>query len=176
MGEPSSGVQEMLQRAHELVQEGFDVRAAFGETAGDTVQVFAVRASHHELPWGMQLMAGLFGLTNGATVRLFPGHDSPLAMVVLNINDAQTRKSNIFVQLHDLAMAGDEQSAKLHAIAKDAHRVQAEAAAAGGARRALRRRLRQTRRVRMQMVAGPGAGCRKQPVQAAQHGRALLRD
>jgi hypothetical protein len=133
MVESASGVQEMLQHAHEIVQKEFDVHAAFGKTAGDMVQVFAVRASHHELPWGMQLMAGLFGMTNGATVSLFPGHDSPLAMVVLNINDAQTRKSNIFVQLHNLAMAGDEQSAKLHAKAKDAHRVQAEAAAAEGA-------------------------------------------
>ena len=111
----------MRQGAHEIVQNEFDV-----------IHLFVLRGSHHELPWSMQLMAGLFGLTNGATVFLFPGSHSPLAMVVLNINDAQTRKSNVFVQLHDLALAADEHSAKLYARAREEHRAHSEATQVSG--------------------------------------------
>ena len=75
----------------------------------------------------MQLMVGLFGLTNGATVSLLPGSHSPFAMVVLNINDAQTRKSNVFVELRVSALAAEEHSAKLYARARQEHRAHSEA-------------------------------------------------
>ncbi len=126
MAAPAVDIQKVFHKAHEIVEKDFDVHAAFGKSAGDVVQLFAIRGSHHALPWGMQLMVCVFGLTNGAVLSFFPGGDSPLTMVVLNINDAQTRKCNIFVQLHDLALAGNEHSAKLHDRAKEAHRAQSD--------------------------------------------------
>ena len=50
MGDPQD-VQQMLQDAHEMVQNEFDVRAAFGQSGGDIIHLFALRGSHHEIPW-----------------------------------------------------------------------------------------------------------------------------
>ena len=72
MATPAVDAQKLLHKAHEIVEKDFDAHAAFGKRAGDVVQLFAIRGSHHALPWGMQLMAGVFGLTNGAALISFP--------------------------------------------------------------------------------------------------------
>ena len=53
----------------------------------------AARASHHEFPYAMNVLAQLVGCTNGASTEIFPAVKSPLMLLIFNINIPQTRKS-----------------------------------------------------------------------------------
>ena len=43
----------------------------------------------------MNLITGFAGCCNGATISIFPGHDSPLNVISLLVNYPQTRKSQM---------------------------------------------------------------------------------
>ena len=82
-----------MARAWAVVDQSYSASDVLGPTASQTVLRMATRAAHHDLPVGLSLMAGLVACTNGASIEIFPGSASPLALAVLNVNFPQTRKS-----------------------------------------------------------------------------------
>ena len=82
--------------AWDAVDEDYRSGDILGPTAADVIMQHAVRASHHEFPFGMTVMAQLFACTNGATTEVFPGVESPLVLPIISNNYPQTRKSSGF--------------------------------------------------------------------------------
>ena len=58
-------------------------------------QTWAVRASHHEFPYALNMLSLMCPLTNGARVSIFPTSPSPLVAFTINVNYSQTRKSSV---------------------------------------------------------------------------------
>ena len=67
----------------------------------------AARASRHDLPMALSLMAGLVARANGAQVQAFPGSVSPLTLCVVNVNYPQAKKSAAFPALAKIGSAID---------------------------------------------------------------------
>ena len=81
-----------MKRGWDIVDEKFKSDVILGEKASSVLVRHAARASHHEFPFSMNVMAQLFSCTNGATTDIFPGTKSPLMMTMFNSNYPQTRK------------------------------------------------------------------------------------
>jgi hypothetical protein len=82
-----------FKRTWDLVDAKYMAEELLGRLAAQTILVYSTRASHHDLPFALSVMAGLFSCTNGAKVAVFPGDASPLMLCVINVNYPQTRKS-----------------------------------------------------------------------------------
>ena len=79
---------------YDVVDEDYDSQEALGRKASQAILRLASRASHHEFPFGMSVLAQLCACTNGALTAIFPGDPCPVVLPVLNINLPQTRKSS----------------------------------------------------------------------------------
>ena len=120
-----------MEASWKLIEDNYDAVEIFGEKATQMLVPLAVRASHHELPLALSLMAGLAACSNGACVQVFPGSLSPLMMCVLNVNYPQTRKSAAFSILNKIGHAID--TAVLSAAQRaERHLLQEDAEAEGG--------------------------------------------
>ncbi|CAK0852636.1 unnamed protein product, partial [Prorocentrum cordatum] len=97
-----------MKEAWEVVDKHFDPEDILGSVVADVVSKHAVRASQHELPCAMSMMAGCISMANGGGVSAFPNSPSPLAMAVLNTNYPQTRKSAITAAVAMLGRAMDK--------------------------------------------------------------------
>ena len=82
-----------MRAVWDIVDDGYNARVALGETASQAILTLAARASHHEFPFGMGVLAHLCACTNGALTNIFPGDPSPVVLPVVNLNYPQTRKS-----------------------------------------------------------------------------------
>ena len=100
--------QEEMQNCWTWVDEQYDSKVILGEAASQAVLLWSTQASHHEFPFGMSVMASLFGCTNGAQLQLFPNASNPLMMPVINTNYPQTRKSSTFSSTTSVTKAIDE--------------------------------------------------------------------
>ena len=85
-----------MRAVWDYVDEAYCSRDILGAKVADALLVHAARASHHEFPFGMTVLAQLMSCTNGATSEFFPGVDSPIVLPIFNINFPQTRKSSGF--------------------------------------------------------------------------------
>jgi hypothetical protein len=64
-------------------------------------QTWAVRASHHEFPYALNMLSLMCPLTNGARVSIFPTSPSPLVAFTINVTsfaDSITRELDKIVQ------------------------------------------------------------------------------
>ncbi|CAK0857312.1 unnamed protein product, partial [Prorocentrum cordatum] len=82
------------QAIYDVVGEDYDSQEALGRKASQAILRLASRASRHEFPFGMGVLAQLCACTNGAFAAIFPGGPCPAALPVLSINQPQTRKSS----------------------------------------------------------------------------------
>ena len=93
----SDGRQEVVDYRKEMelargfVDDNFSLQAIYGRRGAQIILRMATRASHHEMPFGLTVQAGLLSSTNGACIEAFPGNTSPLSMIFININVPQTR-------------------------------------------------------------------------------------
>ena len=74
------------------VDEKYDSQCTLGRPALQILMMLVARASHHEFPYGMSVMANLCSSTNGATTEAFLGVHSLVVLLVFSVNDPQTRK------------------------------------------------------------------------------------
>ena len=82
-----------MRKSWELVEDKFQGAELLGKKAFEILSLHAARASHHQFPYSMNVLAQLVSCTNGATTEVFPGTQSPLMMTNFNNNYPQTRKS-----------------------------------------------------------------------------------
>ena len=74
------------------VDDKYDSQCILGRPALQILMMLVARASHHEFPYGMSVMANLCSSTNGATTEAFLGVHSLVVLLVFSMNDPQTRK------------------------------------------------------------------------------------
>lgn len=86
---------ELREIAWDLVDRNFCVEQVFGARGADVICRGAARSSVHEFGYSLCLEAALLGCCNGASIAAWPGKATPLSLVVLLANPAQTRKSQI---------------------------------------------------------------------------------
>lgn len=79
----------------EEVDKRFDPKYILGEAGHQFCQTYAVRAAHAEFPYALHCLSLMCPLVNGARVAIFPTSPSPLTLVAVNVNYAQTRKSSM---------------------------------------------------------------------------------
>ena len=72
-----------MRAVWDIVDDGYNARVALGETASQAILTLAARASHHEFPFGMGVLAHLCACTNGALTNIFPGDPSPVVLPVV---------------------------------------------------------------------------------------------
>ena len=101
---------EEMKAAWEIVESEFVKDEILGARVADVIAKHAARASQHELPYAMSVMAACISMANGAGVRVFPNSPSPLMMAVLNVNYPQTRKSAITAAVSRLGRAMDKRA------------------------------------------------------------------
>ena len=77
------------------VEKRFDPKYILGEAGHQFCQTYAVRASHAEFPYALHRLSLICPLMNGGRVSVFPTAPSPLTLVAINVNYAQTRKSSL---------------------------------------------------------------------------------
>ena len=85
-----------MRKAWAFVDETYSSKDLLGDVASQAMLRLSARASHHEFPYSMGVIADLLSCTNGATTQAFPGPASPLMLPIFNINYPQTRKSSGF--------------------------------------------------------------------------------
>eukprot|EP00973_Karenia_brevis_P023087 3179565-Karenia_brevis.AAC.1 len=73
-----------------VVEDKYDSQTILGKKAAGIILKHSARASHHEFPYGMNILAQLLGGTNGAGTDVFPGAHSPLALPICYVNYPQT--------------------------------------------------------------------------------------
>ena len=78
---------------YDFVHANYCSQSILGETAATVVLAHATRASHHEFPFGMGLLAILMAATNGTKTDIFPTDFIPLVLAILNNSYPQTRRS-----------------------------------------------------------------------------------
>ncbi|CAK0813141.1 unnamed protein product [Prorocentrum cordatum] len=93
-----------------IVDGAFESADIPGPRAAQVLLRHSTRASHHEFPCALSVMAGLVACTNGAKVAVFPGPASPLMLSVINVNYPQTRKSSTHSSMHEVSKEIDGQS------------------------------------------------------------------
>ncbi|CAK0811393.1 unnamed protein product [Prorocentrum cordatum] len=93
-----------------IVDGAFESAVILGPRAAQVLLRHSTRASHHEFPYALGVMAGLVARTNGAKVAVSPGPASPLMLSVLNVNYPQTRKSSTHSSMHEVSKEIDGQS------------------------------------------------------------------
>jgi hypothetical protein len=76
------------------VERMFDPAFVLTERGYAFVQTWAIKAAHPVLPFAMNFISLMPGLSNGAAANLFPNAVSTLFCFFLNINYSQTRKSS----------------------------------------------------------------------------------
>ena len=77
------------------VDKCFDPSYILGEAGHRFCQTYAVRAAHAEFPYALHCLSLMCALVNGAKVAVFATSPSPLTLVAINVNYAQTRKSSL---------------------------------------------------------------------------------
>ena len=77
------------------VDKCFDPHYILGEAGHRFCQTYAVRAAHAEFPYALHCLSLMCALVNGAKVAVFATSPSPLTLVAINVNYAQTRKSSL---------------------------------------------------------------------------------
>ena len=107
-----------MKAAWEVVERNFIPEQILGPTVADIIAKHAARASQHELPYAMSMIAGCIFMANGGGVNVFPNSPSPLMMAVLNTNYPQTRKSAITAAVASLGRAMDRRASKRARTAK----------------------------------------------------------
>ena len=73
------------------VDARFDPKYVLGEAGHRFCQTYSVRAAHPEFPYALHCLSMMCALVNGARVAVFPTSPSPLTLVAINVNYAQTR-------------------------------------------------------------------------------------
>ena len=72
------------------VDQRFDPKYVLGEAGHQFCHSYAVRAAHPEFPYALHCLSLMCALANGARVAIFATAPSPLTLVVVNVNYAQT--------------------------------------------------------------------------------------
>lgn len=98
---------ELREIAWDLVDRNFCVEQVFGARGADVICRGAARSSVHEFGYSLCLEAALLGCCNGASIAAWPGKATPLSLVVLLANPAQTRKSQISSLMIEVGKAVD---------------------------------------------------------------------
>ena len=111
------------------VDARFDPKYVLGEAGHRFCQTYSVRAAHPEFPYALHCLSMMCALVNGARVAVFPTSPSPLTLVAINVNYAQTRKSSMTGHAETLGQALD--AVILKAVES---RLEEELARAGSAR------------------------------------------
>ena len=93
MGAPTHQFREEMA-IYDVVDDFYNSEEALGRTASQAMLCLSARASHHEFPYGMSILAHLCACTNGAVTQVFPGDPSPVSLPMVNLNFPQTRKSS----------------------------------------------------------------------------------
>lgn len=97
-----------MEAAWDYVDANYRADEILGERGSQIVLRLAARASHHEMPYAMSVLAGLVGCTNGASIEVFAcGDAAPVSIAFLNVNLPQTRKSQITNAITKLGKAVD---------------------------------------------------------------------
>ncbi|CAL1140069.1 unnamed protein product [Cladocopium goreaui] len=73
----------------------FDPKYVLGEAGHQFCQSYSVRAAHPEFPYALHCLSLMCALANGARFAIFATAPSPLTLVAVNVNYAQTRKSSM---------------------------------------------------------------------------------
>lgn len=89
------------------VDARFDPKYVLGEAGHRFCQTYSVRAAHPEFPYALHCLSMMCALVNGARVAVFPTSQSPLTLVAINVNYAQTRKSSTTGHAETLGQALD---------------------------------------------------------------------
>lgn len=89
------------------VDARFDPKYVLGEAGHRFCQTYSVRAAHPEFPYALHCLSMMCALVNGARVAVFPTSPSPLTLVAINVNYAQTRKSSTTGHAETLGQALD---------------------------------------------------------------------
>ena len=89
------------------VDARFDPKYVLGEAGHRFCQTYSVRAAHPEFPYALHCLSMMCALVNGARVAVFPTSQSPLTLVAINVNYAQTRKSSMTGHAETLGQALD---------------------------------------------------------------------
>ncbi|CAK0820661.1 unnamed protein product [Prorocentrum cordatum] len=110
----------------DIVDKFFDPATVLTQRGYELIQTYSIRAAHPVLPYVMHFLAMMCALSNGAKSAWFPRAHSPMFLMVLNVNFAQTRKSSITGN-------GDSFGDKLDQVARDvvAQKVLAAASVVG---------------------------------------------
>ncbi|CAK0860829.1 unnamed protein product [Prorocentrum cordatum] len=110
----------------DIVDKFFDPAKVLTQRGYELIQTYSIRAAHPVLPYVMHFLAMMCALSNGAKSAWFPHAHSPMFLMVLNVNFAQTRKSSITGN-------GDSFGDKLDQVARDvvAQKVLAAASVVG---------------------------------------------
>lgn len=77
------------------VDRRFDPKYVLGEAGHQFCQSYSVRAAHPEFPYALHCLSLMCALANGARGAIFATAPSPLTLVAVNVNYAQTRKSSM---------------------------------------------------------------------------------
>lgn len=100
-----------VQACWDHVDRKFDAARFFGDKGAEVIGKLSAQACAHEFPFAMCLATSLLGGCNGATVSAFAGQKTPLSLVTLVFNPAQTRKSGMTSVISKVAAAVDSASA-----------------------------------------------------------------
>ena len=65
-----------MEAAWDYVDANYRADEILGERGSQIVLRLATRASHHEMPYAMSVLAGLVGCTNGASIEVFACGDA----------------------------------------------------------------------------------------------------
>ena len=105
-----------VDAAHEFVTANFKIEVIFLKKGASVIRAHAVRASVHELTAAVTFLTNMSPLMNGATVGIFPGSESPVNAVSINVGYPQTRKSTMTKATKDF---GEELDAQVRQVVND---------------------------------------------------------
>jgi hypothetical protein len=97
-----------LHACWDYIDTKYHGKDVLGEKLHRVILQHSARASHHEMPYGLSVLANLLGCTNGAQTEIFAGTLNPVVLGVFNVNYPQTRKSSGFMAGLKIGRALDE--------------------------------------------------------------------
>ena len=110
----------------DIVRAKWDPDSILLERGAQFVKAHSIRTCNHELNVFVTLLAGFGPLTNGANIKIFPGHDSPLNMIAVLVGYPQTKKSQMTKLVKEIGEALDKRiqriaTAMIEKAADDGH-------------------------------------------------------
>ena len=85
----------VLKAMWDVVDDHYDPKKILTPGGHALVQTHAIKAAHPHLPCALHFLAMMCALANGAKSQWFPNAASPLFIMFINVNYAQTRKSSL---------------------------------------------------------------------------------